>query len=278
MTNSPLIREKWDGDMRDDVSLLLISNQIKKGDEIQMIKKMMLLLALIFFTTTAGATEKEITIKLTVPDTTWTLAIREVHQVENELWVISAVSQKPDIMGAQVISTLQASVKIAGPNLPVKNFIIGKTWAWKNEEPYTFIADLKQIEAELNSGKRLFPAAERSTDPGLVLNKTWQWESTTTPVKKIEVPNPERYTILLNDEGVLKARFDCNRGGGDYEISNGKLSFSPMMATRMACPEDSLDGVFMRDLQRVVSFFIDDDHLYLEMPYDSGTMKFQPVR
>ena len=241
----------------------------------QVTKKILLPLVLLFCTTAAGAGEKEITVKLTVPDSSWTVAIEEVFKVESELWVISSVSQNPDIMGAQVISTVQASMKIAVPDLPVKNFIIGKTWAWENTEPYTFITDLKQIEKELKSGKRLYPAAQRSTDPQLVLNKTWHWESTTTPVEKTGVPNPERYTILLKDEGKIQAQFDCNRGGGSYEISAAKLSFGPLMSTRMACPEDSLDGPFMRDLQRVVSFFIDDGHLYLEFPYDSGTMKFR---
>ena len=116
----------------------------------------------------------------------------------------------------------------------------------------------------------------RSTDPPTVLNKTWQWVSTITPVEKITVTDPERYTIMLTDDGKLQARFDCNRGGGEFKISPGKLSFGPLMSTRMACPPDTLDGPFMRDLQRVASFFLQDGLLYLELPYDSGTMKFRP--
>jgi len=115
----------------------------------------------------------------------------------------------------------------------------------------------------------------RSTDPQSVLNKTWQWVSTITPVEKIMVLNPERYTIVLTDDGKLQARFDCNRGGGEFKISYGKLSFGPLMSTRMACPSDTMDGPFMRDLQRVASFFLQDGLLYLELPYDSGTMKFR---
>lgn len=118
--------------------------------------------------------------------------------------------------------------------------------------------------------------AERSTDHRLVLNKTWQWESTITPVEKITVPKPERYTILLRSDGKAQVRFDCNRGGGRFEISPAKLSFGPLVSSRMACPADSLDGPFMRDLQRVVSFFVENGTLYLELAYDSGTMKFQP--
>ena len=119
--------------------------------------------------------------------------------------------------------------------------------------------------------------AVRSTDPQDVLGKTWEWEGTVTPVEKITVPNPDRYTFRLTDDGKIQARFDCNRGGGDYKISAGKLSFGPLLSTRMACPPDSLDAPFMKDLQRVVSFFIEDGNLYLELPFDSGTMRFRQV-
>lgn len=125
------------------------------------------------------------------------------------------------------------------------------------------------------------PASTENThlnDPQAVLGKTWEWESTTNPKEKIVVPEPERYTVWLGADGRAQMRFDCNRGGGGYEISPGKLTFGPLMSTRMACPPDSLDSVFMRDLQRVASFFLRDDRLYLELPYDSGTMMFRPQK
>ncbi|MBC2734060.1 MAG: META domain-containing protein [Desulfobacteraceae bacterium] len=248
----------------------------KKGDRMAMAKKIIFLMILVFYSFAWGSDGKEITVSLTVPDPTWSIVIDAVYTVGNELWVISIVSQNPDMMGAQVISTVKDSLKLAVPGLPVKNFIIGKTWAWENTEPYTFIPDLKQIETELKSGTRLYPEAERSTDPRRVLNEIWQWESTTTPVEKIDVANPERYTILLKDEGKIQARFDCNRGGGEYEIAPGKLTFGPLISTRMACPEDTMDAAFMRDLQRVTTFFVQDSMLFLELPYDSGTMRFRP--
>jgi heat shock protein HslJ len=120
-------------------------------------------------------------------------------------------------------------------------------------------------------------SATRSKDPQSGSNKIWQWEGTVTPVEKITVSTPERYTIALMSDGKAEARFDCNRGSGSYEISTGRLSFGPLLSTRMACPADSLDRPFMRDLQRVVLFFVQDGHLYLDLPYDSGTMRFRPA-
>jgi len=121
--------------------------------------RMLLPLVLLLHITAWGADEKEITVRLTVPDVAWAIAIDEVHRVGNELWIISTVSRKPDLMGAQVISTVQASLKLVAPDLPMRYFVIGKTWNWKNEEPYTFIENLEQIEKALKSGKLLHKTA-----------------------------------------------------------------------------------------------------------------------
>jgi len=138
----------------------------------------------------------------------------------------------------------------------------------------TVFSLLVVIAAGCATGGKPEPAA-RTKEPRLVLNRTWQWVSTVTPVEKITVPKPERYTIRLTDDGKVQARFDCNGGGGTYQISEGRLSFGPLLSTRMACPPESLDGPFMRDLQRVASFFLQDGELYLELPLDSGTMRFR---
>ena len=128
------------------------------------------------------------------------------------------------------------------------------------------------------AGKSSSTEKTHLTDPRTIIEKTWQWESTTNPLEQIIVTVPERYTVWLGADGRAQMQSDCNRGGGAFELAPGKLSFGPLMSTRMACPPDSLDHVFTRDLQRVVSFFLRDDRLYLELPYDSGTMKFRPVQ
>ena len=113
------------------------------------------------------------------------------------------------------------------------------------------------------------------TDPQAILEKLWQWESTTNPMEKIEVAAFENYTLFLETGGRAHMRIDCNQGSGSFKLAQGQLTFGPLMSTRMACPPGSLDSVFLRDLQRVVSFFIDDGRLYLEFPDNSGTMQFR---
>jgi heat shock protein HslJ len=103
----------------------------------------------------------------------------------------------------------------------------------------------------------------------------WQWVRTVTPVEEIDAKAPERYTLILRPDGKAEMQFDCNRGQGSYSIEGNKLTFSPLIATRMACPDDTQDFIYMDYLQRVTSFFLRDDALFLELPMDSGTLQFQ---
>lgn len=119
------------------------------------------------------------------------------------------------------------------------------------------------------SGKGL-----RSHAPADVVGKLWQWESWISPVETFEVATPERYTLELMSDGTVRARFDCNPGGGRYTIGEGRLAFGPLRSTRMACPPDSLGSRFSTELARVTSFFVEEGTLYLELPVDSGTMRF----
>jgi|GEM_PF-956237 len=123
------------------------------------------------------------------------------------------------------------------------------------------------------------PAADtgRTRAVDAVVGKTWQWIRTVTPVETFEAADPSRYTLALDPGGRAAVRFDCNRGGGDYEIAEGKLEFGALASTRMACPPDSQDAIYAKELSMIRSFFVEDGRLYLEMPMDGGTMHFEPA-
>jgi len=110
-----------------------------------------------------------------------------------------------------------------------------------------------------------------------ILGVDWEWVSTVTPVERIDVHNPENYTLRFQADGTAFMQFDCNRGSGGYELSGNQISFGPMVSTRMACPPESQDFVYMSQLEKITSYFVQDGNLFLEMPYDSGTMRFQPA-
>jgi heat shock protein HslJ len=114
-----------------------------------------------------------------------------------------------------------------------------------------------------------------STDPGSAQGISWQWLSKTTPREMLDVAQPENYSFLLLPDGSVQAQFDCNRGHGSYEISDGRLRFGPLATTRMACLPGSLDSVYGQALEKVESFSVENGELLLGLEDEEGTLRFR---
>jgi heat shock protein HslJ len=117
--------------------------------------------------------------------------------------------------------------------------------------------------------------APRVRRPDAATSRVWEWERTVAPSATLESPAPQRYTLELSPNGRLLVRADCNRGTGPYRIGEGTIALGPIATTRMACPPGSLDGPYLRDLQRASGFLVEGEHLFLELPEGSGTMRFK---
>lgn len=98
---------------------------------------------------------RDIEVKLKVPDMGWKIRIHAIHQRDEILIVISSLTRQPGMAG-QAISTVSDKIHMPLPDLPIKHFILGKTWKWKNPEPYTFIHDMDEIAGSLEGGQLLY--------------------------------------------------------------------------------------------------------------------------
>jgi para-nitrobenzyl esterase len=103
----------------------------------------------------------------------------------------------------------------------------------------------------------------------------WKWQRTAyNNDTRVEPPDPTHYTILLMPEGHLSVRLDCNTGGGRYTLDGNSLILEVTHTTMAACPPESLDQKFMKDLAAARIAFTRGGNLYLDLMYDSGTMMF----
>jgi heat shock protein HslJ len=132
-----------------------------------------------------------------------------------------------------------------------------------------------------STGQPPAPYRERAeaSDPTLpsnVIGVTWEWVGLSTPVEQVKVHAPERYTIRFDREGRVAVRADCNRGSTSYTVSaDRRIALGPIVLTRMMCPPGSQDARFVNEFGRVTSYFLKDGDLFLELPVDSGTLRFR---
>lgn len=119
---------------------------------------------------------------------------------------------------------------------------------------------------------------EEAASEGMKLDGTkWQWVATQTPVGKIEVKEPSKYTLEFMADGKAAILADCNRGTGTFKAEGASLSFSPFAVTKMACPAGSQDARFLKDLEYVRIMKMEGDKLFLDLFADGGTMEFTKI-
>jgi len=113
-----------------------------------------------------------------------------------------------------------------------------------------------------------------------IIGVEWQWQdfqSSDDAIGTTTVPNPENYTLLLNEDGTYNFRADCNVGSGMYTLDGASLTLLPGFMTLAACPEDSLAGSFLQNLLAVATFVVQDGDLHLNLVADAGNMRFSPA-
>jgi heat shock protein HslJ len=112
-------------------------------------------------------------------------------------------------------------------------------------------------------------------DKSSLTDAIWRWQGTVYNNDTESVSaDPDRFTLTLQSDGKVSIRADCNRGGGTYILDEKKLSITITHTTRAACPPGSLEKPYIRDLNGVAGWFFKEGDLYLDIKFDTGTMKF----
>ena len=156
------------------------------------------------------------------------------------------------------------------------NLVVVDLVMQKPGEPMTSTTRRVVQTYSLEKGKLVLTATQDTTTtlPGIV-GVTWKWEKLKgTDGRSIVVDQPEHYTVEFLVDGKVSIRADCNRGSGTYKVDESSLSVSIMVLTRAACPPESLSDGYVRDLNRVASYALQDGKLHLGLKDNSGTMVF----
>jgi heat shock protein HslJ/uncharacterized membrane protein len=105
----------------------------------------------------------------------------------------------------------------------------------------------------------------------------WRLVTIRRPGETAQPVGPDqRYTIEFGSDGRFFGLAHCNRYTGGYRLPEpGRVEFSAAAATRMACPEPSLDSEFLRALGGSVRYERSGRELELHYGAD-GVLTFEP--
>jgi len=111
-----------------------------------------------------------------------------------------------------------------------------------------------------------------------LLNITWEWQGSLYNDDTSSKPeDPTRYTIQFMEDSTISIKADCNMVQGSYTLQGNQITIETGISTLAACPPDSLDSEFLRDLTAASLYFFDGDQLFIDLKFDTGTMQFSPA-
>jgi CubicO group peptidase (beta-lactamase class C family)/heat shock protein HslJ len=105
----------------------------------------------------------------------------------------------------------------------------------------------------------------------------WQWVAFTNPMEQFAVEDPASYTLTFNADGTVNIVADCNNANGTYTTDGSSLTIEIGPMTKAACPPESRSDQFITYLGSAAIYFFQDDHLFIDLFADGGTMEFTPV-
>jgi heat shock protein HslJ len=128
--------------------------------------------------------------------------------------------------------------------------------------------ELVQVSSEIVS-------SESADDPAIT-GVEWHWSGLieTMPAAQSVVPDPENYTLILQTDGTLNIKADCNVVGGSHALEGGSLAIALGPSTMAYCGEQSLDQQYLELLSNVDGYGIEDGQLMLRLQADAGRMIF----
>jgi len=115
----------------------------------------MSLLAVMFTAACQGRPEgRTVSIAVTVPDPAWSVRIETIYEANGQLLVLSRLSRDPELMAAQVISTIRDQVTAPLPAGDVVHLVAGRTWNWGDDE-HRFVTD-EEARKAVAQARRVF--------------------------------------------------------------------------------------------------------------------------
>lgn len=105
----------------------------------------------------------------------------------------------------------------------------------------------------------------------------WQWAqlTETEPAAQSVVPDPENYVLVLNADGSVNLKADCNMVQWTYTLEGDVLTFNTLGPSTLAfCGEDSLDTKFLEMLGKGGTVSLEDGRLVLTLSENAGSMVF----
>ncbi len=212
------------------------------------------------------------------------IVLREIKNLAGTQWVLVALGDAPALGDSALTLNFSADGRVSGDS--GCNRFMG---SYEADGPRLTLSQLAStrracLSDALNQQEQAYLQALQSiaryhveqsqllltTENGLVLTFTpaipivgTQWTLVSLNGAEVTGSAP---TLSFKEDGSLSGSGGCNRYGGSYTLTDGKLSAGPLFSTMMACSETAMaqERAFLDGLEAATSARVEDGKLILE--------------
>ncbi|WP_198011379.1 YbaY family lipoprotein [Synechococcus sp. PCC 7335] len=121
-------------------------------------------------------------------------------------------------------------------------------------------------------------STEVVSEEGTLIGTVWQLQQISyNNDELLETTSPSNYTLEFLEDGQVAIRADCNQVKGRFTTEGSSLSIELGASTLAICPPESIDQRYLQALQGGVIYFFQEGDLFIDIKYDTGTMRFSPA-
>ena len=122
----------------------------------------------------------------------------------------------------------------------------------------------------------IIPDLEPDTET-ILINTRWALESYGEPGAETPVLEETEVTLRFDEEGQAGGSGGCNTFGAEYVISDGRISFTEIIATEIACPGEGImeqERQYFEALRTAGEFELTDHRLTIWYADGQGVLSF----
>jgi hypothetical protein len=188
---------------------------------------------------------------------------------KNEIIFLTLTGPKPPVWLADLHADLMQNMKEDGLDI---DFKIKTNWTRSVE-----ISWPPPASGELNPQEIIKAALEKRE---LLKSKVWGWRRTHYiggVWSGSAIDSIGDYTVAFSKDNKLHVKISCQKLRSNYHVSQGSIDIDITSSMLGDCAGNSLDVMFVNDLNRVIDYQVLDDALVLELGSGNGAMFFSPV-
>ncbi len=136
-------------------------------------------------------------------------------------------------------------------------------------------ANSSTLELEKENNDLAMGEVQKSIPLKSIIGKKIFWIQTLYTNKTNDTPNNHSAYLIFREKSQLEVQSICNKGAGQFSLTEKSISININMMTRIACKDATIEYHFFKDLNNSKKAYQIGNKIFIILKENVGTMEFE---